>query len=155
MACFLGIDYGEKRIGLAVGESRLAVASPLAAIQARSHIAHDVRTILRRASSYEIKAFVIGLPLNMDGTEGEQARLTRRFGDQLARETTLPVHYWDERLSSVTARELVLPAELTRKQRKNRLDCVAAQVILQSFLEAHAGDRTNEERQIGEQGGQG
>ncbi len=80
-------------------------------------------------------ALVVGLPLNMDGSEGDQAKLTRRFGDKLAQVSGLAVHYWDERLSSVTARRLMIPAELSRKKRKARLDRVAAQVILQSFLD--------------------
>ncbi len=142
MIRYLGIDHGSKRIGLAVGDSSTAIASPLATIAARGRAADDVRTIVESISDYDIDTFVVGLPLNMDGTEGPQAKLTRRFGDELGRETGIPVQYWDERLSTNTARELMIPAELTRKKRKNRLDRVAAQVILQSFLDAPAAGRT-------------
>lgn len=151
MTCFLGIDHGAKRIGLAVGDSRTAIASPLATIKARGRADDDVRGIVQNTRNYDIDAFVVGLPLNMDGTEGQQARLTRRFGNELARATGIPVHYWDERLSTNTARELIRPAELARKKRKDCLDSVAAQVILQSFLDTRAAGRTDHNPETDEQ----
>ena len=143
MARYLGIDYGSKRIGLAVGDCGAGIASPLATIYVRGSTADHVRDVVAYASDYEIAAFVVGLPLNMDGTEGDQAKVTRAFADTLARATGLPVHYHDERLSSVAARELMLPAGLTRKKRKARLDRVAAQVILQSFLDTQGKNRVS------------
>ena len=95
---------------------------------------------MARAAEYEVEAFVVGLPLNMDDTEGKQAKIARRFGDELARATGKPVRFWDERLSSVAARELLEGAKLTRKKRKARIDRVAAQVILQSFLDVRTDD---------------
>ena len=142
MACYLGLDYGGKRIGLAVGDTHLSVASPLVTVAARGQVGEDVRAVLECARDYQIEAFVVGLPLNMDGSEGEQAKLTRRFGEALAHVTGLPVHYWDERLSTAEARELLRPAELTRKKRKARLDRVAAQVILQNFLDSHTKEQS-------------
>ena len=79
---------------------------------------------------------VVGRPLNMDGTEGPQARQTRAFGDRLAQDTGLPVHYFVERLSSIAAAERLQAADLTRKKTKARKDRVAAQVILEGFLAA-------------------
>lgn len=135
MKRYLGIDYGTKRIGLAIGDDDAKIASPLETIAARGDPANHVQAVLAAAEGYDIDAFVVGLPLNMDDSEGEQAKLTRGFGDALARLTHLPVHYFDERLSSHAAQELLRPAELTRKKRRAIEDSVAAQVILQAFLD--------------------
>ena len=143
MPHIVGIDYGTKRIGLAVGDTDAGIASPLGTIEVHGDITDQVRAVLSSSQDYDVGVFVVGLPLNMDGTEGEQAKLTRRFGDALAHTSGRPVHYWDERLSSHAARGLLQPAELTRKKRKAVEDSVAAQVILQSFLDARA-DRAGE-----------
>lgn len=135
MATFLAIDYGLKRIGLAVGDDGSTVATPLRPIAGTGRVEDDVRAVLRAAEAYDLTAFVVGLPLNMDGTEGDQARLSRRFGDALARAAAKPVHYVDERLSSFAAEELVQPLDLSRKKRKARLDSIAAQTILNNFLD--------------------
>ena len=140
MARFLGIDYGTRRIGVAISDPGETIASPLTMLDARGRVVEDVRNALACADEHDADAFVIGLPLNMDGSEGGQAKLTRRFGDQIAAASGKPVHYFDERLSSAAAEELLVPAELTRKKRKARLDAVAAQIILQDFLDARAAD---------------
>jgi putative Holliday junction resolvase len=135
MPRFLGIDHGTKRIGLAVSDPGATIASPLATLDAAAKLSDQVVAVLSYAREYEIDAFVVGLPLNMDDTEGNQARTVRRFGAELERISGKPVHYWDERLSSHAAEELLRPAELTRKKHKARLDRVAALVILQGFLD--------------------
>ena len=135
MTVFLGIDYGAKRIGLAVGDTEMRIAAPLKTIDAASKIADQVRAVLTAAADYEVDALVVGLPLNMDGTEGDQAKLTRQFGSALAQATTKSVCYSDERLSSVTARELLQPAELSRKGESRAENAVAAQVMLQAYLD--------------------
>jgi len=84
----------------------------------------------------DVGGFVVGLPLNMDGSEGPQARLTRAFGHALQTMTPARVEYWDERLSSAAADDLLSGSELTRAQRKVRHDRLAAQIILQSYLDA-------------------
>ncbi len=139
MPCVLGIDYGSKRIGLAVGNTDGGIASPLATVQVRGSLADQIEAVVAYARQYEVSAFVVGLPLNMDDTEGPQARVTRRFGRELTRCTGQTVHYFDERLSSITADELLGQGELSRKKRKARHDRVAAQVILQGFLDAQDG----------------
>ncbi len=131
---FLGIDYGTKRIGLAIGDDGTRIASPMTTADARGSLAEQVRCVLGHADAYDVDAFVVGLPKNMDDSEGEQARLVRRFGAELAEQTGKPIHYVDERLSSHAADELLRPAELTRRRRKARQDAVAAQVILDGFL---------------------
>ena len=145
VACYLGIDYGTKRIGLAIGDRNTAIASPLKTLASTGRLADDAAAILDCVKEYHVDAFVVGLPFNMDDTEGEQAKMVRRFGHELARLSGLEVHYWDERLSSFTAQELLQPAGLTRKKRKARLDRIAAQVILQDFLDAWAEERKERE----------
>jgi len=135
MPCFVGVDYGSKRIGLAVSsDGRLAL--PLTTLDGRGDVTAQVAGVLATADDYQVDAFVVGLPLNMDGTEGPQAKLTRKFGEELQRASDKTVHFWDERLSSHAAAELLQPAELTRKKKKQRLDRVAAQVMLQDYLDA-------------------
>lgn len=136
MPRYLGIDYGTKRIGLAVGDSEARLVTPLRMVQPGPALEAQVRAVLAVAAEYEIDGFVVGLPLNMDDTEGPQAKLTRTFGDALARAADLTVQYYDERLSSCAAEELLLDAELTRNKKRARIDSVAAQVILQGFLES-------------------
>ena len=136
MPRFLGIDHGTKRIGLAVSDPGATLASPLTTVAASGNLSDEIAAVLSCAKEFEIDAFVVGLPLNMDDTEGNQAKTVRRFGAELERISGKPVHYWDERLSSHAAEDLLRPAELTRKKHKARLDRVAALVILQSFLDA-------------------
>lgn len=136
MPRFLGIDHGTKRIGLAVSDPCATIASPLTTVAASGNLSEEVAAVLTCAKEYDIDAFVVGLPLNMDDTEGDQAKTVRRFGAELGRISGKVVHFWDERLSSHAAEELLRPAELTRKKRKARLDRVAAQVMLQGFLDA-------------------
>ncbi len=138
MPRFLGIDYGNKRLGLAVGDSDAKLATPVTTLPAAGTFSEQAKAVLGHARNYDIDEFVVGLPLNMDDTEGPQAKRTRQFGNELQRQSGKPVHYWDERLSSATADELLQPAQLTRKKHKARRDRVAAQVILQGFLEERA-----------------
>ncbi len=137
---FCGVDYGTKRIGLAISNPEGTIASPLAAVDAAGPPNEVIRKVTESVTDYDVGGWVVGLPLNMDGTEGPQARLVRTFGDQLAAHTRLPVHYWDERLSSDAADALMARTRLTHKKKKARRDALAAQVILQSFLDARTND---------------
>jgi len=136
MTRFLGIDYGAKRIGLAVGDDATRLASPIGVIRSQGRCDDDIAAMAEAAHEYGVDAYVLGLPLNMDDTEGPQAKLIRRFGEALARETRKAVHFFDERLSSRAADDMLRPAGLTRKKKKRVADAVAAQVILQGFLES-------------------
>jgi len=133
---FCGIDYGTKRIGLAIGDPGVGIASPLTTLAVRGGAADSAREVIAAVEDYEVAEWVVGLPLNMDGSEGPQAKATRAFAKQLDRLSGKQVHLWDERLSSRTADGYLAEAELTRKKRKARRDRVAAQVILQGFLDA-------------------
>ena len=138
MPRYMAIDFGTKRIGLAVGDNLLRLASPLTTLSATGRWNQDVAAVTREADEYGVDEFVVGLPLNMDDTEGPQAKLTRRFGETLARHCGKPVHYYDERLSSAAADDRLQPAGLTNKKHKSKRDRVAAQIILQDFLDALA-----------------
>jgi len=135
MRRYMAIDFGVKRIGVAVGDDMLKLASPLATVEATGRWDDDVDAVVRAANGYDVDEFVVGLPLNMDDSEGPQVKLSRRFGEALARRLGKKVHYCDERLSSATADELLQPAGLTNKKHKAKRDRVAAQVILQDFLD--------------------
>ena len=130
----MAIDHGSRRIGLAIGDTATGIASPLKTIQAAGNPRADAAAVLAQALQFDVDAFVVGLPLNMDGTEGPQAKTTQVFGEALAEASGKPVHYWDERLSSFTAEELIQGEELTRKKKRSRVDRLAAQIILQEFL---------------------
>jgi putative Holliday junction resolvase len=136
----MAIDHGAKRIGLAVGDTETNLAAPVLGVPGSGSPQQDARAVLAASREYGADEFVLGLPLNMDDSEGPQARIVRGFGNALEQLSGLPVHYWDERLSSETAREKMIPAELTRKKRKARLDGIAAQAILQEFLDSPNGD---------------
>ncbi len=132
---YLGIDSGTKRTGLALSDAR-GIVSPLQVLQATGDMEQDARQILEVADEYGADALVLGLPLNMDGTEGPQAKLCKKLADSLKKYGNLPVHLYDERLTSRAAdSQLVDGRRLTRKKKKARHDAVAAQILLQSFLE--------------------
>jgi putative Holliday junction resolvase len=131
----LGLDFGTKRVGVAVSDDRQSIAGPLETI-ARSSPQEDARRLARIIADHQIQGIVVGLPVHMSGDEGGKAREARAFGQWVAETTKLPVTYWDERHSSAVAESYLLSAELSSKKRKARLDKVAAQIFLQSFLDA-------------------
>ena len=134
MPRYIGIDYGTKRIGLAVGDSATVVATPMDVVTGCNNPDVDVDAVLAVVADYQIDALVVGLPLNMDDTEGKQAKLTRRFGTLLAERSGFEVVYQDERLSSFAADDAMQGTELTQQQRKRQRDKLAAAAILQEFL---------------------
>lgn len=136
MRRFLGIDHGSRRIGLAIGDAATRVASPLGTVRAAASLADTVTNVLAAVKPYEFDEFVVGLPLNMDGTDGPQSAAVRRFVEELERQSRHPVRLCDERLSSRAADELLDSGDLGRDAKKQRRDRVAAQVLLQDFLDA-------------------
>jgi len=132
---YLAIDYGAKRSGLAVCDRNETIASPLTVIQGQKQLLKKIADIV---SAENIDAIVLGLPLNMDDSEGPQARIVLRFAAKLKEHLDIPVHLQDERLTSFGAQEKLACAELTREKRKKRLDAVAAAQILEAFLEQKA-----------------
>jgi len=129
----LGIDYGEKRCGLAISDPLgcTAQALPVAKVLCADELVTTIAKIVREKSVDEI---VLGLPKNMDNSLGPSAQKVLEFQKQLESALGIPVHTWDERLSTVRAERAMLRADLSRKRRKRKRDTIAAQLILQSFL---------------------
>ncbi len=132
----LAVDLGDRRTGLAISDALGVTAQPVETIREP-----DAELLLARireiAAEREAGRIVVGLPLNMDGSEGPRAKRTRAFGEKLAAATDLPVEYIDERLTSVQA-ERALAGQPVRRKRE-RIDVVAAQILLQTFLDRRAG----------------
>jgi len=137
---YLAIDYGTKRTGLAICDASETIASPLAVLHGQKELLNKIADIVETEN---VEAIVLGLPLNMNGTEGTQTKLTLKFAEQLKSRLTIPVNLQDERLSSFGAEEKLAPAELTRGERKKRIDAVAAAEILEAFLEEKAAGSGN------------
>lgn len=129
-----GLDLGTKTIGVAISDLRRSVATPAKVIR-REKFTLDVAQLMELLTAREVKAIVLGLPLNMDGTEGPRAQSTRAFARNLEKLTPLPITYWDERLSTVAAERALLEADASRKRRKEVIDAVAAGYILQGALD--------------------
>ena len=135
---YLGVDYGSKRIGLAVCDDLEISAGPLAQIEGSGpgNLPADALAVAKMAQDYNVDEYVVGLPYNMDGSVGPQGLLCQEFAQALAQATGKQVHLFDERLSSEAAEAKLLSAGLTKKKRKARTDMLAAAIILQSFLDA-------------------
>jgi putative Holliday junction resolvase len=131
----LGVDYGSVRIGLAVSDAERKIASPLATYQ-RRNAEHDSRYFRTLVETEQIGHVVVGLPIHLSGREGKKAAEARVFGTWLGTVTGLPVVFWDERFTTVEAEAALCAAGLTDKRRKARRDRVAAQIMLQSHLDA-------------------
>lgn len=137
-----GLDLGDKTIGVAVSDLRRSVATPALVIR-RTKFTADAAALLALLSEREVCGIILGLPLNMDGSEGPRAQSTRAFARNLERLTERPVTFWDERLSTVAAERALLEADASRKRRKEVIDAVAAGYILQGALDrlARIGER--------------
>jgi len=130
----MGLDLGDRTIGISVSDTRRVVASPLRTMR-RGKFAADAAELLRIAAERGIGGIVLGLPRNMDGSEGQRCQATRAFARNLGRLTDLPIGFWDERLSTVAAERALLAADTSRKRRSQVIDHVAAAYILQGMLD--------------------
>ncbi len=129
-----GLDFGEKTIGVAISDLRRQVGNPLETLR-RVKFTQDAAKLLALLATRGAHGIILGLPLNMDGSEGPRAQATRAFARNLAALTDLPITYWDERLSTVAATRALLEADASRKRRKEVIDAVAAGFILQGALD--------------------
>ena len=129
----LGIDFGTKRIGIAVSTPDQSIASPLQNYDRRNET-EDCAIMKRTAREYQAVGLVVGLPVHMSGDEGGKAKEARKFGEWIGRMVELPVVFWDERYTSALAGLYLQQSNLSEKKQKAKLDKVAAQVMLQSFL---------------------
>ncbi len=133
----LGLDLGTKTIGLATADLEGQIATPRETL-ARTKFTMDAAALLGFVSRENIGLMVIGLPLNMDGTEGPRAQATRAFVRNLSKLTDITTVFWDERLSTVAVTRVMLDADVSRAKRAENVDKLAAAYILQSFLDACA-----------------
>ncbi len=139
-APLIGLDLGTKTIGIAISDSRQSVATPLRTLR-RTKFTADAASLLALAAEREAIGFVLGLPLNMDGSEGPRCQATRAYARNLAEKSPLAIALWDERLSTVAAERALLEADTSRKRRAEVIDHVAAGYILQGFLDRLAAIR--------------
>ena len=133
MKRMMGIDYGDARTGIAISDLLCSIASSTTVIHSR----RDEKTIAeiqKLIAAYDVGELVVGLPKNMDGTEGPRAELCRAFADQLRQATGLPVAMWDERRTTVEAHNILSAHNYHGQKRKNTVDAVAASLILEGYL---------------------
>lgn len=130
----IGLDLGSKTIGLALTDVTLTVASPLETIR-RTKFTADATRLLALAAEHQVGGFVIGLPVNMDGSEGPAAQSARTFARNLEKLSPLPVAFWDERMSTAAVTRTLLEADASRERRAEVVDKMAAAYILQGALE--------------------
>ena len=130
-----GIDFGTVRIGIAISDPQRTIASPYENYTRRG-ADQDARRFRRLVEEEAIVRFVVGLPVHLDGRESEKSREARQFGQWLQETTGIPVDFFDERFTSTEAEQFLLDAQLTKKRRKQRLDMLAAQIMLSAYLES-------------------
>jgi len=135
----LGVDHGRQRIGLAISDETGTVAQSIGYVRA------NISEVIRVATERGAGKFVVGLPRRLDGTASEQTANTQAFIAALERATTLPVERWDERLTTAQATRVLIEGNVRRKDRKEKVDQLAAQLLLQNYLDAHSEKITDEE----------
>lgn len=140
MKPLMGLDLGSKTIGIAVSDLSRRIASPRETLK-RGKFAADAARLLALAREADVGGIVIGLPVNMDGTEGPRAQSTRAFARNLMRLTDVPVAFWDERLSTAAVERMLIEADRSRARRGELVDKLAATWILQGALDRLASAR--------------
>ncbi|MDZ4393826.1 Holliday junction resolvase RuvX [Cypionkella sp.] len=129
-----GLDLGDKTIGIAVSDLRRSVSTPIHTVR-RTKFTEDAAALLKILTERNIAGIILGLPLNMDGSEGPRVQSTRAFARNLIKLTDLPITFWDERLSTVAAERALIEGDTSRKRRREVIDQVAAGYILQGALD--------------------
>lgn len=129
----MGIDYGDVRIGIALSDLMQIIASPFEVYKTK-RTDEDINYLCKLIKDNEVETVVFGLPLNMDGSEGERAIITREFASKIANQSGVNVVFQDERLSSVEAEEILIEANVRREDRKKLIDKLSASIILESYL---------------------
>jgi putative Holliday junction resolvase len=130
-----GIDYGTVRIGIALADTEVGIASPLANYNRRTE-EFDAEFFRKLVREEQFVRFVVGLPVHLDGRESQKSQEAREFGEWLVNATGVPVEFFDERFTTAEADEILGTAKLTKKQRQARRDQIAAQIMLTAYLEA-------------------
>ena len=132
----MGIDYGDRRIGIAMTDAMCIISSPFEVYQNKG-VDDAVNHISELVNKYQVCEIAMGLPLNMDGTEGERAILHKDIGEKIAEKTGVKVFYIDERLTSAEAEEILISSGVRREKRKELIDKISAQIILQTHINNH------------------
>lgn len=132
---FMGLDVGDKRIGVALSDEGGVIASPRETLERRGN-RKDIAHLLELAKREAVVTILVGMPLSLDGSVGPQAEKVERFVAALREGTEIPVVLWDERLTTVSAERALLEGDVSRAKRRQRIDRVAASLILQSYLDA-------------------
>lgn len=140
----LGVDWGERRLGIAVSDETRTVASPHAVERCRSD-EERIDAILRHASDLSVDTVVLGMPLSLSGDEGPTGRAVRRFSELLGKQLSVPLVLWDERLTTGSAQRALIEAGIRRSKRKELVDKVAASVMLQSYLDCKSPPAAGQE----------
>jgi len=134
----VGLDLGDKTLGIAISDALGMMAHGVETFTFKTaHYKHALARLVELTKTETITKFVLGLPKNMDGSEGQRAEISHRFAEKLRAETELPVVLWDERLTSVQAQRVLIDGNVRRENRKNHIDKLAATIILQSYLDAN------------------
>ncbi len=139
-----GLDVGTKTVGVAVSDALGITAQPVTTLR-RTNLRADLTELRRLAEHHGVEHAVVGLPLNMNGSEGPSAVEARRFGDAVARTLGIRVEYWDERLTTAAANRMLLEADVSRARRRAVVDQVAAALILQGWLDARQSTAPGDE----------
>lgn len=138
MSKVMGVDYGDRRTGLAVSDDSRVIAFPRETLEC-DHVEQAAAAVARAAEAERAAEIVVGHPVNMDGSKGTRAVRTEAFAAELAKRTAIPVRMWDERLSTKIAESVLIEAGTRREKRRGVVDKLAAQVILQGYLDAVGG----------------
>jgi putative Holliday junction resolvase len=146
LARYLGLDVGSRRIGVAVSDELGLTAQPVLTLERRSNPREDLRSLARLCRRFSVAGIVVGNPLQMSGETGTRAAKTQSFAAELGELTGLPIHLWDERLTTHEAHEILYKAGHARQKHRKVVDQVAATLILQSFLEESQRSESREQR---------
>lgn len=130
----MGIDYGDVRIGIALSDELCIISSPFEVYKNKG-IDDAIAHIDKIIKDYNVDEVAMGLPLNMDGTEGDRAKLHRMIGERISEFSGVQVHFVDERLTSAEAEELLISSGVRREKRKELIDKISAQIILQTYID--------------------
>ncbi len=141
----LGIDHGQARIGLALSDPTGLLASPLQVLERRRRLKQDLKVIAKLVQEHAVSAIVVGMPFEMSGEAGKKASEVRQFIRNLATHVSVPIHEWDERLTTVAADRALDTMEVRGGRRKELVDQMAAAVILQGYLDSQSGPSDHED----------
>ena len=137
MSKVLGVDFGDRRTGIAISDASRTIAFPRETLDC-PHVEQAAAAVARLAAAEQVGEIVVGYPVNMNGSEGPRTARTDEFLAELAKRTAVPLRKWDERLSTKIAEAVLIEAGTRREKRRGVVDKLAAQVILQGYLDAHA-----------------